>query len=78
MVKFFLSVGIVVCGLGGTILTVAIVCFCAWLAVLAWMAFSNKFRSICKAESMIFEYKKYRKQFMKWMQDVKRKENENV
>ena len=52
---------------GGTFL------LCCALAVLlklmceAWVAFSNRFRDICKAESLIFEYRKYREQFLEWM-----------
>lgn len=33
----------------------------------AWADFSNKFRSVCKAESLIYEYRKYREQFLAWL-----------
>lgn len=29
--------------------------------------FSNKFRSVCKAESLIYEYRKYHEQFLAWL-----------
>lgn len=67
MENLFRSVGMIVCGFGGTLLCIAIVFFCAWLASCAWAGFSNQFRSVCKAESLIFEYRKYREQFLAWM-----------
>ena len=63
----FRNIGIIVCGLGGGLLCLAIVGFLAWLACCAWIAFSNKFRAVCKAESLIFEYRKYREQFLAWL-----------
>lgn len=41
-------IGIIVCGLGGGLLCVAIVWFLGWLVCCAWAAFSNKFRAVCK------------------------------
>lgn len=52
----FRIIGIIVCGLGGGLLCVAIVGFLGWLVCCAWIAFSNKFRAVCKVESLIFEY----------------------
>ena len=63
----FRIIGIIVCGLGGGLLCLAIVGFILWLACCAWIAFSNKFRAVCKAESLIFEYRKYREQFLAWL-----------
>ncbi len=60
-------IGIIVCGLGGGLLCVAIVWFLGWLVCCAWAAFSNKFRAVCKAESLIFEYRKYHEQFLAWL-----------
>lgn len=40
---------------------------CFGCSVQAWVAFSNRFRDICKAESLIFEYRKYREQFLEWV-----------
>lgn len=63
----FRNIGIIVCGLGGGLLCLAIVGFLGWVVCCAWVAFSNKFRAICKAESLIFEYRKYHEQFMAWL-----------
>lgn len=67
MENVYRFVGVIVCGLGGTLLCIAIAGFCAWLASCAWVAFSDKFRSICKAESLIFEYRKHRERFLNWL-----------
>lgn len=63
----FRIIGIIVCGLGGGLLCVAIVGFLGWLVCCAWIAFSDKFRAVCKAESLIFEYHKYHEQFLAWL-----------
>ena len=63
----FRNIGTIVCGLGGGLLCLAGVGFLGWLACCAWAAFSNRFRAICKAESLIFEYRKYHEQFMAWL-----------
>lgn len=39
-------IGIIVCGLGGGFLGIAIVGFLGWLACCAWVACSNKFRAV--------------------------------
>lgn len=67
MENIYRSVGVIVCGLGGTLLCIAIVGLCAELVSCAWVAFSDNFRAICKAESLIFEYKKHRKRFLEWL-----------
>lgn len=63
----FRIIGIIVCVLGGGLLCVAIVGFLGWLVCCAWIAFSNKFRAVCKGESLIFEYHKYHEQFLAWL-----------
>ena len=63
----FSNIGIIVCGLGGGLLCVAIVGFLGWLSCCAWAAFCNKFRAVCKAESLIFGYRKYREQLLAWL-----------
>lgn len=55
------------CTDGKEIVCVAIVWFLGWLVCCAWAAFSNKFRAVCKAESLIFEYRKYHEQFLAWL-----------
>lgn len=67
MAAVFRIIGIIVCGLGGGLLCIAIVGFFGWLACCAWGDLSNKFRAVCKAESLIYEYRKYREQFLAWL-----------
>ena len=64
--EFALFVGQVVVCLGGACLGLAIIGFIGWLAGMAWILFSDNFRNICKAESLIFEYRKNRTEFMAW------------
>ena len=63
----FRIVGIIVCGMGGGLLCVALVGFLGWSVCCAWAAFSYKFRAVCKTESLIYEYRKYREQFLAWL-----------
>ena len=35
------------------------------------IAASNRFRDICKAESLIFEYRRERKEYLWWKEHVK-------
>ena len=65
------NIGIIVCWLGGGLLCVAIVWFLGWLVCCAWAAFSDKFRAVCKAESLIFEYRRERKEYLWWKEHVK-------
>lgn len=67
MENVFHIVGAIVCGIGGGLLCISVVGFLAWAVSCSWVLFSNQFRAICKAESMIFEYRKYREQFLAWM-----------
>lgn len=52
---------------GGTFLLGFVLAVLFKLMCEAWVAASNRFRGICKAESLIFEYRKYREQFLEWM-----------
>lgn len=61
-----LAVGVVVMTLGGILLTSALILLLGQAVLLAWISFSDKFRAICKAESLIFEYRKNREKFMEW------------
>ena len=38
-----------------------------YLVALLWISACNKWRAICRAESLIFEYRKNRKDFLRWM-----------
>lgn len=59
-------IGVLVVGVGSGCLAVALVGLAGWLACIAWVAFSESFRPICKAESLIYEYRKNREEFMAW------------
>ena len=67
----FIVIGQYVCIVGGFLLALILSGFLAYLAVSIWIAFSNKFRDICKAESLIFEYRKERNEYLKWRKEKK-------
>lgn len=66
MDKIFLAVGRTVCVLGAVSFSGILVALLAQLLCEAWMAASNKFRKVCRGESLIFEYWKNREEFLKW------------
>lgn len=51
---------------GGLLLVGLVVGVLANIAASVWIAFSDKFRKICKAESLIFEYRNNREEFLRW------------
>lgn len=57
--KGFLVVG----GIGITVLLLALL---VWLAGVAWIAASERWRDICKAESLIHEYRREREEYLQW------------
>ena len=59
-------IGTIVLCLGGALLALCIIGLLAYFTSAAWVVFSERFRSICKAESLIFEYRKNRTEFMAW------------
>lgn len=66
MDKIFLAVGRTICVLGAISLGGTLAALLAQLLCEAWMAASNKFRKVCRGESLIFEYWKNREEFLKW------------
>lgn len=76
METVFRAIGIAVCGLGGALLCFTLLGFLAWLMCCVWVELSNKFRDVCKAESLIFEYRKYRERFLAWMSEKEGKVEE--
>ena len=66
MNDIYLFIGKLICGLGGGVLALALLGLIGYLCCEAWIAASNRFRDICKAESLIFEYRKNRNDFMYW------------
>lgn len=51
---------------GGWLILTAILGFLSWLACEAWAGFSNRFRDVCRAESLIHEYRLHKLEFMEW------------
>ena len=64
--KVALITGQAVLVLGGAMLASTIIGFLGWLLCIAWVAFSEAFRPICKGEKLIFEYRKNREKFLEW------------
>ena len=67
MNDIYLLLGKIICGLGGGMLALAILALLVNVACILWIDASQSFRDICKAESMIFEYRKNRNDFMYWL-----------
>lgn len=55
---------------GGIIMMLFVVGMVGYLVALLWISACNKWRAICRAESLIFEYRKNRKDFLRWMSKV--------
>ena len=51
---------------GGALLAIFVLSLLGQVAVIAWIAASNKWRNILKAESLIYEYRKNRKEYLLW------------
>lgn len=72
MAEFICKIGAFVVCFGGLAFALAIVGFLGWLTCIAWIAFSNKFRDICKAENVIRHYKDYlehKDEFEQWKEE---------
>ena len=69
METVFLWVGKVFCVVGGIAIALFLFFLFLELALEMWKIFSGKFRAVCKAESLIFEYKKNRKEFLQWLDE---------
>lgn len=54
---------------GGLLLTAGVFGLALNVVANVWISFSNKFRRICKAESLIFEYRKNRDTFLRWKEE---------
>ena len=61
-----LLLGTILMCVGGGLLAGYLICFAGSLVCTAWIAFSDRYRSICRAESVIFEYRKNRREFLRW------------
>lgn len=67
MEKAALLTGTVLFCLGGSFMFSLIIAGLFRLMCAAWISASNRFRDICKAESLIFEYRKNREMFLQWL-----------
>lgn len=65
-----INAGATVLIIGGCLLIVAGVGLAALLVANIWIAASNKWRSILRAESLIYEYRKNRDEFMRWKNET--------
>lgn len=54
--------------IGGIAVLILLIGCVMWMACNVWITASTQFRNIVKAESLIYEYKKYREQFLKWLE----------
>lgn len=75
MSNFHAIVGGVVSIVGGCILGLSILMILFWILCELWVHISNRFRSICKAESLIFEYRRNRDEFLEWLEERREKDS---
>lgn len=61
---------------GGTMLVATFFGLFCWLVCQAWAAFSNRFRDVCRAESLIHEYLIHKQEFWEWKAERERGEND--
>lgn len=61
---------------GGTVLLGVACLTLAWILGALWISVSEKWRNICKAESLIFEYRKNRSEYLWWKEHVKDGDNQ--
>lgn len=69
MSMIFEAIGMIVCVVGGGALGLFILGLLLGLACEVWVLASGKFRGVLRGESLIYEYKKNREQFLKWKQE---------
>ena len=70
-----INIGAVFLIAGGVLLISALLGFAIWLVGKIWIAASNKWRRILRAESLIYEYRQNRDEFLMWKHElVERKE----
>ena len=71
--KVMINIGAFFLIFGGLLLFAVTLVFAAYLVACLWIATSNKWRNICKAESLIFEYRKNRKKYLDWKREQEEK-----
>lgn len=60
------NIGAVFMLIGGVALVAIVLGLAVYAAALAWIAASNKWRDILRAESLIYEYRMNRKSYIEW------------
>ena len=73
MDEILLKIAKTVCLTGGIAVALTILWLVFQLCCEAWMAASERFRNVLGGESMIWEYKKNRKEFLEW-REIKNRE----
>lgn len=66
--KFALWLGASFVIVGGTSFAFVVMALTLYAACMAWIHASNKFRDVCKAESLIHEYRRNREKFLQWLE----------
>lgn len=69
MELFYCRFGKVVCVLGGIALAACVLALIFTIAAELWIGASEKWRNICRAESLIHEYRKNREKFLQWREE---------
>lgn len=73
--SFWLGKSVVVAG--GTACALALIAMAIYAACIAWICASNAFRDVCKAESLIHEYRRNREKFLQWLEAEGENEQRN-
>lgn len=76
MDKIAMTLGIIFMVVGGAMLAATLFGLFCWLVCQAWAAFSNRFRDVCRAESLIHEYLLYKQEFLEWKAERERRGND--
>lgn len=61
--------------IGECLIAAALLGFLGWLVCQAWAAFSNRFRDVCCAESLIHEYRLHKQEFLERKEEREGGEN---
>jgi hypothetical protein len=64
-----MNIGAVIILVGGLALMGAIVGLLVWLIARVWITASNRWRGILRAESLIYEHRKNRDEFLQWKEE---------
>lgn len=75
--KFALWLGASFVIVGGTSFAFVVMALVLYAACMAWIHASNRFRDVCKAESLIHEYRRNREKFLKWLEAEGKNEQRN-